>query len=158
MESEYTPEEIAEALFNQPPKEPFKYQILVGSQGTDQTLIFEILLTILLEGLNILSNGLNNFNLDDFNENYIYNLIPWFNSIGFDIKVNINSDISNYYCRILINNKSHEYLFFNIKNLIKNYHFLLNGNFISNNNELSNIYAIFKFKNKSYSIFFNYLN
>ena len=163
----YTPDQIAEALFSQDPKDPNSFQILARPDTNntgDMTYIFEILVTIMLEGLECLSGGdLNNFDMDDFSEDYIETLGPWFNSICFNIKVDV-FDQSNmykckkYYCKSIIKNEQTAQIF-QQNNVGKNYHFLLNGQYEEYNKnltELSELYTIFINKDKIYKISFDF--
>lgn len=162
-----TPEQIAEALFSEDPKDPNSFQILARpdtNNAEDMTYIFEILVTIMLEGLEYLSGGdLNNFEIDDFNEDYIETLGPWFNSICFNVKVEVFDQskmykCKKYYCKTIIKNEQTEHIF-KQNNIDKNYHFLLNGKYEEYNKnliELKDLYTVFINKDKIYKISFNF--
>lgn len=163
----YTPDQIAEALFSQDPKDPNSFQILARPDTNntgDMTYIFEILVTIMLEGLECLSGGdLNNFDMDDFSEDYIETLGPWFNSICFDIKVDVFDEskmykCKKYYCKSIIKNEQTAQIF-QQNNVDKNYHFLLNRQYEEYNKnltELRDLYTIFINKDKIYKISFDF--
>ena len=158
----YTPEEIAEILFNDDPKDPCTFQIL-GEQTTDNiTYIFEILITILLEGLDSMTGGLDKIDLDLFSSDHIDTLNPWFHSMGFTIKINDYEMrelelVKKYYCRVGLNYGNDKKIF-EQKNINKNYHFFLNANAIDENSKktmLKDIYAIFICGNNIYKISFD---
>lgn len=125
-----SPEEIAQVLFANQPKEPLSHQMLSLQEGvTDIGYIFEILSTILLEALNILTQGLNNYPLENFTQSHLSELNPWFHSLGFHLNSSMhmlsdNNEFNDYYCRVMIRNKLTEHMF-KAKNLTSNYHFLL---------------------------------
>ena len=133
-----TPEQIAEALFSHEAKEACSHQILADADLAASTYIFEILITILVKGIEILSGDLNQADLNKLSEDHILGLNPWFHSIGFSVNVDSlvkNEDLElyeDYYCKILIRDKLHEN-FFEHRKYTNNYHFLLNGPFLNEN-------------------------
>lgn len=138
-----SPKDIAMALFTQGPKDPCSHLILAHQDGSDTTYIFEILITILLEALDILSNGLENADLKNFTADHITCLDPWFKSIGFTVSVNTyNKDnrdgYKDYYCRAMVRTPLYE-SFFEYKNVNKNYHFMLNGDQLQANRNKTNL-------------------
>ena len=160
---DHSPEQVAQALFQGAPKDPCSNVILSYQEGTDLTSIFEILVTILLEGLNIFSGGIDEIELENFTSSHIIGVNPYFYSMGFKIFVEIGDEddlnfYHEYHCRIILNNESHLKYFFVQNNINKNYHFLLNGyNLEKNQNKkyLNQIYAIFACNNKVYKIYFD---
>jgi hypothetical protein len=164
----YTPELIANLLFSKNPSEPCSHMILAYADGSDILYYFEILITILLEGLDICANGLNTVDLSNFNEDFILALDPWFNSIGFKLKVdtydynnkNDNNNYTDYYCKAKVRTPLHE-TFFIMKNIDKNYHFLLNGLTIEQNKQKTNINEVscifINDDNKVYKIWFDFI-
>ena len=68
---DFTPEKIAHKIFSSDAKEPFSHQILTVEEDTDITYVFEILLIILLEGLEMVTGGLKNADLSGFSEENI---------------------------------------------------------------------------------------
>lgn len=146
-----TPEEIAEILFTHEAKDPFSHQIVAETDVADALYIFEILLTILVKGIEILSGDLSKVELDTITENHILGLNPWFHSLGFSVQVdtlNKNEDLEfykDYYCRILIKDSVHQN-FFEQRHYKNNYHFLVNGTSLEENEKqqyLNDLYAIF---------------
>ena len=120
-------------------------------------------LTILLEGLNIVTFGLDNADLKNFNKEYLLNLNPWFRSIGYEMKVDVfdrndKESYEKYYCKTMINNKLYRG-FFEMKGIKKPYHFLLNGNFIEENKQkkqLNELFTVFLNEDRVYSISFDF--
>lgn len=162
--NDFSPEMIAQAIFTKDPKNPCSHQILALQEGTDLTYIFEILVTILLEGLNILTGDLKEADLSNFSVSFISSLNPWFNSLGFNINVRIENETEKelyqeYYCRTVINNELNETLFI-IKNIQdKSYHFLLNGQYLDQNKaktNLKDIFGIFNVNDDVYCITFDH--
>lgn len=165
MEGEFSPEMIAKAIFTQKPEEPCKHGILAYQEGGDQTYIFEILLIILLEGLDILTGGLKDTDMTDFSKTHITSLKPWFQSLCFDINVETFpvEDIESYkdyYCKMYINNGNSE----NIVKIFekmpdKNYHFFINGPTMDMNRQkhyLKDVYGVFIQGETAYCISFQF--
>ena len=105
---EATPKNIAKVLFSDNYKEPGTYEIVADKDINDVYYIFEVLLNILVEGFDILTEGLDNVDTLMVNSEHFTSLNPWFKSIGFTI----NTDIFQYedkfayddfYCKIIAN-------------------------------------------------------
>jgi len=158
----HTPEEIADILFDNDPKEPHTFQILGEQKANSTTYLFEILITILLEGLNNMTDGLDKVNLDLFSSDHIDTLNPWFHSMGFVIKIhnyemNEIDLVKGYYCRVGLN-YGNDRKIFEQKKINKNYHFFLNANAMDDNlkkTALKELYAIFICGNTIYKISFD---
>lgn len=157
-----TPEQIAYQIFTKEPADPCSITI-IGDQVNDITYIFEILLTIFMEGFDILTGGLNQADLSHFTKEHIEGLNPWFNSLGFQIRGAEFEEKSekelykDYYCKIMIKTKLHE-TFFIMKNVKKNYHFLLNGPYLEKNKtsqQLKNLKGVFIHGDKAFSVSFD---
>jgi hypothetical protein len=157
-----TPKELAYELFSNDPQKPCSHVITtsIKNNNNKEEYGFEILITILLEGMNYLTNNFEEVNFENFSENYIKIFEPWLNSIGFRIKVHkyILSKVdiySNYYCKIIIKTPLTISIFSKIKT-DSNYHFLLNSNYEPeiNKNNIENIYTIFINNNDVYKISF----
>jgi hypothetical protein len=153
---EMTPEQIVQTLFTKDPASPNTYTLF---KECDEIELFEILITILLEALNI-KIDLRNTDLNTLNIDYVNGLKPWFHSMGLNFNINKYSirdtDMYNqYYCNIYINNELNEILF-KLKKINKNYHFILNGNF-DDKTQLNEYYAILKNNTYVYAISFDYL-
>lgn len=162
-----SPEKIAESLFTSEPKAPCSCSLVTEEDAThDVTWWFEILVIILLEGLNILTGDLSTADLDNLTSDHITLLNPWFKSIGFKIKVNSydkNDEddkhfYSNYYCRVILRDKLQE-TFFIMKNVNKNYHFVLNGSCLEENRKktsINDLYMIFQTDKQVFKIYFEF--
>lgn len=169
--SNSSPEMVAQTLFTNEPKDPCSHQIVADPQDqtADLPYIFEILVTIFMEGFDILVGGLEHVDIDNLTQDHIKALNPWFQSIGFNIYVDIFDQSKNdddnlkhmyeeYYCKIMIRTKLYEN-FFIMKNVYKNYHFLLNGPFLEVNKQRTNLdelYAIFLTSDKVFKVSFNF--
>jgi len=134
------PIEIANEIFSKEPGNECSIQLYdVG----DIYMLFEILMTILMEGIEKM-NYLNE--IDNINDEklivFLVKINNWFNSFGFTIDINKNkTKKENYYCKIITRNGSYGQLFI-IKNIEKNYSFLLNQNHVKKNN-ISEIYGLY---------------
>ena len=148
-DEELSPASVAEKIFSKNPKQCCSVQLL-SDDCIDTINLFEILITIMMEGLCINNNNLEHIDLKNFNQNYIHHLNPWFNSIGYDIECKAHDSIlkpefDKYYCRIVVKTKLYK-TFFEIKNTEKNFHFLVNGNHLKDNlvkKNINEIYAVF---------------
>jgi len=156
-----SPESIALILFSDDPKPENSIQLEL--ENTDPTFIFEILITILMEGIQKKYGDLKKINYDTFNENLLLNLIPYFKSIGFNINIKKydkknKEDYKDYYCKVILNDSMWDQ-FFEMKKIEKDYHFFINPSFVYNNNfnELKQVRSIFIVKDTVYNINFNYL-
>lgn len=160
---EFTPEKLAQTIFTADPGDPCTNQILAYQPGEDVSYIFEILCIIMLEGMNILSDGLKDSDINMLTESHIENLNPWFHSLGFHVNVfsfddNEKDFIPDYYCRILVNSGIYKDIFEYRNMSHKAYHFFINGDFMEENqekNKLEDLSAIFsKSTNEKYLITF----
>lgn len=160
---DFTPESVAQTIFTKDPLPACSCQIISEQNMDDVTYIFEILIIILMEGLEILSGDLTKANLNELTEEHIKILNPWFNSLGFNIKVACY-DISEkelynkQYCKIIIKDKLQE-MFFEMKNITKNYHFTLNGDYLEQNKKKTNLkdlHTIFIINNKVFRTYFEF--
>jgi len=156
-----TPENIAKIIFSNEPCKPLTHQIITCDDVNDYFSVFEILLTILLEGLENLTGGLDTIDLMQFSTNHLTHLNPWFHSFGFNINVNKENidelhNNNNYYCKILIKTLGTRPIFIN-RNIQKNFHFLINPLYNNSNiNQLSDIFGLFINNNDIYKISFDF--
>lgn len=159
------PYEIANLIFNDQPAEPKKFQLYCEMEDGDRTTkidIFEIFMTIMMEGL-FIKNNVTCETLKMFNEETILSLQPYLNSLGYQVDVDvINKDdvelYSKFYCRIIMKcDPSWETYFDMHKELMKNYGFIFGANspkIKGENCNLDNLFAIFSHKNLVYKISF----
>ncbi len=159
-----TPKEIAEAIFHEMPKDARSLGIQLDSNIADNLMIFEILATITLEGLDILSeHNLHNFDFENFSENSINALNPWIRSLQFNIICTVHEkdnfeEYDDYYCKVFIRNPSTQTIF-TIKGISEPYHFIINGsNYEANKNKknLKDLSMVFFNNNKIYKISYDY--
>ena len=158
-----SPKQIAEQIFNASVKEPCSHQLLAYEEGGDTTFIFEILITILMEGINIFSGGLDSADLNNFSVEHITVLNPYFESFGFKINTTMHyirdsSEYEEYYCKVVLRklNKG----FFIMKGIDEPYHFFINGTFLEKNRKkkrIDELYAVFINKDTVYRIAFDFI-
>jgi hypothetical protein len=161
---DFSPEAIAEYLFTQNPQPPNSCKIITTQRDVDITFIFEILMTIFWEGIDILVDGLDTIKLEDITKEVIVGLNPWINSIGFNMYVKIvdysdQKSYEEYYCKILT--KHMHSTWFSVKGIETNYTFNLNGNFLEVNRQktnLSELFAILKIGSNALLLSFDYLD
>lgn len=160
---DYTPEEIGKELFTKEPKPPCSCQMISEAQCIDTTFLFEILLIILMEGLESLTGDFSKADLHLMTKEHLTMLNPWFQSLGFDMFVDVYSknDIEfyeGYYCKIIIRDKLYD-IVFQTKHIEKNYHFFLNGDYLEENrkkNNLNDLHAVFINNDQIYKIEFKF--
>jgi hypothetical protein len=149
--SSVSPFEIANKLFTSDPLPKNSNELRIPDADSNvMTYLFEILANILLEGLDIKFGGLNNVALSDDDYKQINLLNPWFNSIGYNVnceKIDRTSPTldNTHYCRVMIKTPLYEHIF-HFRNIQKNYHFMLNGPSLHDNNlktKLSDLYMIY---------------
>lgn len=158
--TEMSPVEIAEELFS---KEPSgitgSKQIIPHDSEYNTSMIFEILLTIYMEGLTLIDN----INLQKITINDLLKPNRWFNDLGFNINV-LNFDrnddnkhnYSDQYCKIVL--KHSDPFIFELKNIDSEYTFLLNGIYKDNCEitKIEKLFALFTTNNTVYKISFNF--
>lgn len=161
-----SPEGVARKIFTNEAKDPCSYMILAYQEGDDLTMIYEILLIILLEGIEIFTGGLDTADLSRLTKDHLTHFDSWFNSLGFKIFIE-ECDIEekdkylNHYCKVILNNKENNYYehVFKSNKITKNYHFLLNGDTIEENRnkkKLKNIHSIILTKSKAFIVKFDF--
>lgn len=152
-----TPEEIAEILFSSEPSAPRSIKLISDDDINDYCYGFEILSTILFEGFEILTDGLDKVKKNEIEDAHFEIIQPWINSLGFNVnyyKLD-NSELDNtHYCRVVFNNGSDKG-YFNMKNIDKNYSFIRNANFNTNEDHTQDEYTCLLHGDKeSYLIYF----
>ncbi len=151
------PEQIAQIIFAHEPKNKCSIQII--GEDSDSATLFEILLTIFMEGIMLLYHNLENVSISDITYEHLYALNPWFNSFGFRLIIseidtnmietskdcNDCNDCDDHYCRIILKESSYKPFFLH-RNIVKNYTYFLNSIYKDgcNKENLIDIYATFK--------------
>lgn len=147
------PSDIASIVFSEQPATPKSYQLYCESdteQPMDTVDIFEIFLTILMEGI-FIKHQVTSDTLNMFDENAIICLRPWLLSLGYDVAVDKcgfdQVDVyDQYYCKIILRDDPSWVQYFEMHDKItKRYHFIFGGNSPHMRREkctLSNMYAI----------------
>lgn len=162
---DYTPEKIAQFIFLQEPLPSCSCQMISQEDTTQMCDTFEILTIILLEGMEMMSGGLNTFNFEALKTDHITALNPWFHSLGFDLKVELigfseKHLYQEYYCKIVVRDSLQE-IYFEMKNIPGNYTFYINGDhFETNKNKVSlnELYSILIRGNDVFKISFDLIN
>ena len=151
------PKQIASKLFSENPDEKLSKQLLLDTVE-NVTDIYEILVTILMEGIDIVTGGVENINMDVLNSTHLLELNPWFQSIGFTITIDVvnkNDYIDNkHYCKVILRDHGYKPLF-ELKNIVEKYHFLGNPEY-SECEDMKDVYSIFIRNNDVFKIYFNH--
>lgn len=165
-----SPKQIAEKIFTSSPASENSIQLIHDNDETDIIDIFEILITIFMEGIMTVYHNLDEavININDVSLDHLYALSPWFKGFGFklfvneyDLKNNDESYINNYndqYCKIVVRN-SPENSFFVFNNIPDHYKFYINSKYAQDTDKenLKDIYSVFKINSKVYKIYFDFL-
>lgn len=136
---ELDPKAIAQKIFTEEPKSRCHYGFF-SEDANDVSMIFEILLSIMMEGFSILTNSFDGY-LDGktITPNDLLSVSPWFESIGFRLDVSIDNGLyDDVYCKIILNDNIYRGLFM-FKQIESNYHFILNGDKLNDNREKTNL-------------------
>lgn len=161
------PYDVAEIVFKNLPGEPKSYQLCCESE-TENTIapldIFEIFLTIMMEGL-FLKNNVTSDSLKLFNENTVTDLRPWLHSLGYNVNVEVvsNKDSSayeQYYCKVILREDPswNQYFELHSNEISRNYHCIFGGKspyILGGKCTLNNLFAIFTLNGMVYKISFN---
>ncbi|ARF09412.1 hypothetical protein Indivirus_1_35 [Indivirus ILV1] len=161
---DFTPEAIADALFHQEPKDALSCRLVANPDEVDSIYLFELLVTILMEGMDIIVGDLSKIDLSGLSIEHITSLNPWFHSLGFLVRVDLldknddTTDYDEYYCKIILKTKLHE-IIFEHNGIDKNYHFFINGSYLEDNEEKENLkelYAVFINNDDVFKISFDF--
>jgi hypothetical protein len=165
---ELDPKQIAQIVFGQAPSDGTTakaYRMILNdcleTEGVEY--LFEILITICMEGLEILSGGdLTRYNLDLFTDHTIRSLNAWFRTMGWTVYCTGHDSTTRdllppHYCTIYLRPTA-EALFIG-RNIQSNYTFILNGRYESSETEsvgeFENITARFVHKSTIWLISFD---
>jgi len=149
---EADPTEIAAEVFSHiPPEKEIKFQLIPENEEVDSLLdCYQILITILFEGMDIFTDGLNTVESNDFSPEHFTALNPWMYTCGIKVLTDIvdknnEEEYKDYYCKCIIKDSSYE-TFFEMKSIIPNYHFFLNPKYINSEasfHNLEDVYGVF---------------
>ena len=157
-----SPYDIAQIVFSKEPGKPFTNQLWPDesllSNNDSVSTIFEVLITILMEGINIVSGGIDKIDATDFTVEHIIALQPWFSSFGIKVNTLTQEECNNYYCQVIFKNNGYDPLF-EMKNIDKNYHFLMSPYYVHecHIDKLEDIKCVFKKVGSFITISFSYL-
>jgi hypothetical protein len=100
-----TPEQIAHTIFTKPPAESCSSLLNFVDTGLSVSDLFEVLLTIAMEGIDILSGGIDTVDVSEFTNDTMLALNPWLNSIAVKIHIEERDmDKNDHYCKIVLKN------------------------------------------------------
>ena len=144
-----SPEEIADIIFSKHSEKPYTYQLFVDDES-EPSVIHEIIMTILMEGLMKFYNNFKNVDMTSFSEEILESLNPWLYSIGFKMKVEKcdrkdKDDYSDYYCKAIVKCDKEYEMWFDIKKWDKQYAFIPNQKYLKScdKKDISELYSIF---------------
>jgi hypothetical protein len=164
---ELSPQEIANRLFSEDPKKPMSQMISIDPETDEQldaSLIFEMMITILMEGLETIFVDLKTADLSILDKSLLMKLDPWFWSVGFSLSVDVVDktdrqayDTEGRYCKIILNNDDYGFIF-RLKNVDKSYHFLINPQYVNGCplDDINELFADFHINQKVYKIGFKF--
>lgn len=155
-QEETSVENIAKIIFSKSPQNRGRYKLFPPE--ADNEIIFEILLTLFMEGILILNNNLEGLDLNNMDQNILYGklleLSDWFISLDYYLyvtKIDRDEYTNDQYCKILLKNMDE--IYFRMKNIDKEYTFILNANRSLHDN-LKDYNALFMLNNFAYRISF----
>lgn len=161
--------DLATIIFTSPANPPNSQQVLIQQvieYETNQIIdVFEIFLTLLVEGLMIIHQNPTWNTVKLFNEEVLLNLNPWLKSLGFVVHVqtldrkNDRDQYNNYYCKVLLNCDPEWSMYFKMKNIVLPYTFIFGANspYITHTPiNLTTLFAIFICDDNVYKITFSY--
>jgi hypothetical protein len=168
MTTEKTPIEIANIVFSSPPAESKVYQLYCDDDDANVLDIFEIFMTIMMEGILIRCGGTITRDIFyAFDENTLNSLQPWLQSMGYKIHVDAIpysnvKDYEQFYCQIALKEDPKWKLFFemNEKRIDKNYHFIFGDKSPYSRNEeltLQNLFAIITKRDSVFKVSFSFV-
>ena len=165
-DSQTLPYKIADLVFNQEPSPPKSVQLECATEtghSIEPLDLFEIFMTIMMEGLFIKIPDMNKEYLNNFNEGTLNGLSPWLQSLGYDVNVitipkRAVEEYDNYYCKIILNCDPSWHSFFILQKIEdKKYHFIFGGKspYIRKEKcELSNLFSVFVHNDDVFKISF----
>jgi len=166
--SQCLPTDIAQIVFKSEPQPQKTYQMFCESdEGTSIAPLdlFEIFLTILLEGVFIRYHPITADTIKNFNEELLSDLRPWLHSLGFNVNIdtfpkNKVERYENYYCKVILRSDPSWVPYFDMhpNDITKDYHFIFGGNspYINSSTcDLKNLYAVFVINQTVHKISFN---
>lgn len=166
------PEDIADIIFSDLPKKENTYNLNLSNncnENDPSTFIFEIIISILLEGMCILNEDIETYDLKKLKIDDIMSISPYIRSLGFDIKVTdydnkneyFKTYIDDFYCKIILKCDKQYSTYFIMKDINKEYTFFFNPKYGKNypeGRQLKDIYAILVIDDMTYKISFDFIN
>jgi hypothetical protein len=164
-DTEKLPNEIAKIVFSSEPSPPKTFDLCCQEIHTQTEMIdiFEIFLTILLEGI-LMKYPITADSIKHLTPETITNLQPWLNSMGFNVDVAVVSQsdtelYEEYYCKVILREDPAWSTYFELhENITEDYHFIFGGESPYFSNEectLENLFSIFVFQNRIFKMSFS---
>lgn len=151
--TEMSPIHIADFMFHKKPDDVTEIGLILDDEYT-VTDLFEILLIIFMEGINILYDLKNVSDLSVISKDHLLYLNHWFNKLKVKIHITVvnKEEKIDPYCQILLNKDKYIQFFtkFNIKD---EYHIVRNNKF-EFKNEIQDYKSIFIVSDKIFIISF----
>lgn len=125
-----TPEMIANHIFSNDPQPPGSIQLLADDDEMDMEFIFEVLMTVLMEGFKLMTETIDEVTVNTCTSEHFEILGQWIRSMGFDLNVeDIVGEFSNssHYCKVYLNNQQNEGFFYHTNIADKLYHFVISS-------------------------------
>jgi len=165
------PDTIAEIIFSDLPKEECSYSMFLSENNkiNDASFIFEILASILLEGMSILYDDFDKCDLSAMTTDSINCVSPYIRSLCFNMKVSEHDNtneitkvelLDDHYCRIILRCDKQYAMYFEMKDIHKDYTFFFNPKYGRNyptDKNIKDVYTILNVGDKTFKISFDYI-
>lgn len=142
---EATPKMIANHLFSNEPGPIGSIQLTANEDEMDTGFIYEVLLTVVAEGLMMMADNVEDVTRDNISADHIEVLNQWINVLGFNVEVATEEgNPTDYYCNVMLRNSENEN-YFVFQKLKEDYHFLRSASSVENEPDgLENMKTIIK--------------
>lgn len=100
---EVSPKDMAKDIFadEQLPNEYYKFTLLENT--SDASILFEVLLHVLMDGIMLLTNNLKKVNVEELNCSYINSLNMYLKKININVNTElIKAKPKTHYCKIMV--------------------------------------------------------
>lgn len=148
----FSPEKLAQFIFSKDPNELCSQELILcpdDNDDVDAIITFEILITIYMEGIMMMSS-VETISNNSISINQLSFLSPWFNSIGYHLFLaedsfdNYKEMDKKHFCNIILATDPATNLYFKMNNTHKKYKFVRNGSFDEDeDHQLEDIYSIY---------------
>ena len=151
---------IANHIFSHDPQPIGSIQLVATYTEMDTEFIYEVLLTILMEGFKLMVESIEEVSVENCSADHIILLGQWIQSLGFDLIVEeCAGTTNNYYCKVLLNNQQNTAFFYHKKITDKQYHFILNSTQTNDDHfDINEIVTIIPFPDRYIKIQFHFID